>query len=643
VPRNTHFAVIRNKECCEQKRAPPFLWHKAKTWKEGRQSGAVRKTLILAVFLLLMFVLVSPVHAGPSITIEGMVIERTPPPEPSITFVGTPVGNGYASPLLITIGNIQDAGSSVSGVMELEYSLNDGATPVVEPRTSISGTEYTFEINTPGTYSITARVIDNAGNASNDVKKDVVVYSNDNTPPVITILGDNPITLVKGSTFTDPGAVANDLEDGDLTDKIVVLGSVNTAVAGTYEIVYTVADSGGLTDTKTRTVIVVALEGLSISPASVTLSVGEIQQYQAKLIYTDGTERELLPSDVSWSIISGDGLASITNEGLLTALGVGTVELGATYIDADMVLYSAFADITIVSPGGTVIIKYQDNNGLTLRPPDVYENVFGEHTYVAPHIEGYEILGGNTVTITISANGESRKHIFVYPRKAPSGGGGGYTPPDMPIDEPMEEPTDKPVEETVDEPTDEPTEAPAEEPIEEAVDEPIEEPAGPAESRPAPVGSGGGTPGKSAKAGSTHARETQSPTEVPQDEENNVVETGVITGRIIKDDGTPLSGARIELHSEVRIIYTDGNGVFRFENVPFGVHRIYLVDDRLKSGRVLIKTINIVANTDNVIQLSKTITEEIAQCSLSESMPTADFTIKLGIEQLDEEKSPCQD
>ena len=101
-------------------------------------------------------------------------------------------------------------------------------------------------------------------------------------------------------------------------------------MAGTYEIVYTVADSGGLTDTKTRTVIVVALEGLSISPASVTLSVGEIQQYQAKLIYTDGTERELLPSDVSWSIISGDGLASITNEGLLTALGVGTVELGAT-------------------------------------------------------------------------------------------------------------------------------------------------------------------------------------------------------------------------------------------------------------------------------------------------------------------------
>ena len=69
MPRNTHFAVIRNK-VLRTERAPPFLWHKAKTWKEGRQSGAVRKTLILAVFLLLMFVLVSPVHAGPSITIE---------------------------------------------------------------------------------------------------------------------------------------------------------------------------------------------------------------------------------------------------------------------------------------------------------------------------------------------------------------------------------------------------------------------------------------------------------------------------------------------------------------------------------------------------------------------------------------------
>ena len=77
-----------------------------------------------------------------------------------------------------------------------------------------------------------------------------------NTPPVITILGSNPLNLTVGQVFTDPGATALDAEDGNLTSSIVVTGTVNTSIAGTYTITYSVTDSGGLSDTKTRTVIV---------------------------------------------------------------------------------------------------------------------------------------------------------------------------------------------------------------------------------------------------------------------------------------------------------------------------------------------------------------------------------------------------
>jgi uncharacterized repeat protein (TIGR01451 family) len=82
-----------------------------------------------------------------------------------------------------------------------------------------------------------------------------------NTPPTITLLGANPFILNQGTTFVDPGATAHDKEDGDLTSKIVESGTVNTTILGTTTLMYSVTDSGGLTASTTRTVIVVPVSG----------------------------------------------------------------------------------------------------------------------------------------------------------------------------------------------------------------------------------------------------------------------------------------------------------------------------------------------------------------------------------------------
>src|SRR3989344_1946647 len=63
-----------------------------------------------------------------------------------------------------------------------------------------------------------------------------------NTPPVITLIGDNPMHLIVGQIFTDPGATSTDKEDGDLTNQIVKTGTVNTAIEGTYTLTYSVSD-----------------------------------------------------------------------------------------------------------------------------------------------------------------------------------------------------------------------------------------------------------------------------------------------------------------------------------------------------------------------------------------------------------------
>ncbi|WP_218668078.1 DUF5011 domain-containing protein [Virgibacillus proomii] len=78
----------------------------------------------------------------------------------------------------------------------------------------------------------------------------------DNDAPVITLNGDNPMTLNVGETYSEPGATAKDNVDGDLTEQMKISGEVITHKAGEYSITYTVTDKAGNKATATRTVYV---------------------------------------------------------------------------------------------------------------------------------------------------------------------------------------------------------------------------------------------------------------------------------------------------------------------------------------------------------------------------------------------------
>jgi len=65
----------------------------------------------------------------------------------------------------------------------------------------------------------------------------------DNTPPVITISGDNPLKIAVGDNFSDLGATAIDDIDGEVV--VTSIGTVDTSTIGDYNITYTAIDNAG--------------------------------------------------------------------------------------------------------------------------------------------------------------------------------------------------------------------------------------------------------------------------------------------------------------------------------------------------------------------------------------------------------------
>ena len=63
--------------------------------------------------------------------------------------------------------------------------------------------------------------------------------------PVITLVGESEVTIDLGSTYTDAGAIAFDVADGDLTPLIVTLNPVDTGAEATYYVTYDVTDADG--------------------------------------------------------------------------------------------------------------------------------------------------------------------------------------------------------------------------------------------------------------------------------------------------------------------------------------------------------------------------------------------------------------
>lgn len=104
---------------------------------------------------------------------------------------------------------------------------------------------------------ITYTVMDSSGNPAS-VQREIPYF--DPLPPEIILEGEEQMSIICGTVYTEPGFSASDNADGDMTEQVAVEGEVLWYQPGTYEVAYTVADTYGNVTQKIRKIEVIVGE-----------------------------------------------------------------------------------------------------------------------------------------------------------------------------------------------------------------------------------------------------------------------------------------------------------------------------------------------------------------------------------------------
>jgi LPXTG-motif cell wall-anchored protein len=136
----------------------------------------------------------------------------------------------------------------------LEYGADDNWTTIY------SGNALEYSYTLPSGYSsphsaFRVKAVDPGKLESGYTYSDS--FAQDSEKPVIRLIGMQSRTIQVGLTYTEEGATAFDNFDGDLNDKLVKTGSVDTSKIGDYAITYTVSDAAGNTSTVVRDIHVI--------------------------------------------------------------------------------------------------------------------------------------------------------------------------------------------------------------------------------------------------------------------------------------------------------------------------------------------------------------------------------------------------
>jgi hypothetical protein len=278
------------------------------------------------------------------------------------TLVTCTAASGDSAIFPVTVVDTRSFGINLVGANPLTVECNSvppfadpGATtnrPGITPTASSN-----VNPNVPGTYTITYTATD----GTNTVTATRTVNVRDDSPPQITLNGDDPLTdevetqeltVECHTAFTDAGATASDACAGAM--PVTVSGSVDPNTVGTYTLTYSATDEQGtagdssddLVATITRTVHVV-----DTTAPSITLTGGNVLTAECHIAFTD-------PGATATDGCAGDLDSAIQVSGTVDSNTPGTYTLTYTVSDASGNAATAQRTVNVVDttpPAITII------------------------------------------------------------------------------------------------------------------------------------------------------------------------------------------------------------------------------------------------------------------------------------------------
>ena len=276
-------------------------------------------------------------------------------------------------------GTIQDAGVDT---VKPTITLNGDASVIHE-----AGTEYTdtgavatdnidgnitvtttgtVDVNTLGVYTIKYNASDSAGNAADEVTRTVTVK--DTQAPIITLIGKSTVEVARNTTYTDAGATATDVFEGDLTTSIRTNNPIDTTTTpGTYTITYNVSDTSNNAATQvTRLVTVVASPDTTVPV--ITLTGDASITHEAGADYTDAgaTVTDNKSSNLTIDTKFYDNNSKeVSIDTLKTTIGVYTIkyntsdDAGNNAIEVTRTVTVVDTTIPVITPNGDLTVTHQ--------------------------------------------------------------------------------------------------------------------------------------------------------------------------------------------------------------------------------------------------------------------------------------------
>ena len=174
----------------------------------------------------------------------------------------------------------------------------------------------------------------------------------DSTPPVITLLGANPVTVEAGTSYSDAGATASDNIDGDLTAHIIIdTSDVNVAIPDSYTVTYNVSDAAGNAATQvTRTVNVVpAAPQVNADTATTLIETPVAINVLANDTNADGNTLSIVQPANGTAVLNADGTITYTPNMGFYGPDNFTYSVSGAGGSSEAVVY-----VIVIGPQGTV-------------------------------------------------------------------------------------------------------------------------------------------------------------------------------------------------------------------------------------------------------------------------------------------------